>query len=124
MARQRRTSTVFETTRQRLAGLKTITPAPDFGGDLNIAGGEAVLAAGTSELDSYNQNLAALDEQQILVDTKEEAAGDWSKRLLSAGAARFGTDSPEYEALGGTRQSERKQRARKGSGGGKAPQKP
>ena len=124
MARQRRTSTVLDTTRQRLAGLKSLNPLPDFGGDLNVEGGEAVLAEGASELDSYNQNTAALDEQQIRLDTKEEAAGDWNKRLLSAGAARFGTDSPEYEALGGTRQSERKQRARKGSGGRKPPTKP
>src|SRR5580765_6768687 len=124
MARKHRTSAVLETALQRLTGLKTINPAPDFGGDLCVAGGQAVITACAGELNSYNQNTAALDEQQILVDTKEDAAGDWSKRILSAGAARFGTDSPEYEALGGTRQSERKQRARKGSGGGTAPQKP
>lgn len=84
----------------------------------------AVIAAGSSELDSYNQNMAALDKQQIFVDTEEDAAVDCAKLVLSAGAARFGTNSPEYEALGGTRQSERKQRARKGSGGGKPPTKP
>src|SRR5712692_7120572 len=87
MARKRRTSAVLEIARQRLAGLKTIKPAPDFGGDLSVAGGQAVITDCAGELDSYNQNTAALDEQQILVDTKEEATADWSKRLLSAGAA-------------------------------------
>ena len=124
MARKRRTSAVLETARQRLAGLKSIQPVPDFGGDLNVAGGGAVITDCSGELDSYNQNMAMLDEQQIRVESKEDAASDWAKRLLSAGAARFGTDSPEYEALGGTRQSERKQRARKGSGGDKPPSKP
>lgn len=124
MARKRRTSAVLETARQRLAGLKSLKPVPDFGGDLNVAGGEATITDCSGELDGYNQNMATLDEQQIRVETKEDAVSDWAKRLLSAGAARFGTDSPEYEALGGTRQSERKQRPRKGSGGGKPPLKP
>jgi hypothetical protein len=74
-----------------------------------------------TELDSYNQNTAALDEQQIRVDTKEDSVGDWNKRFLSAAAARYGTDSAEYEALGGTRQSERKKPKAKGPGGTKPP---
>jgi hypothetical protein len=123
MARQRRKSADLETARERMTGLKSIQPVPDFGGDLNVAGGAAIIADCNDELDSYNRNVAMLDEQQIRVETKEEAASDWAKRLLAAGAARFGTDSPEYEALGGTRQSERKQRPRKGSGG-RPPAKP
>jgi len=38
MARTKRTSTVLETARQRLAGLKSITPAPDFGTALSLTG--------------------------------------------------------------------------------------
>ena len=123
MARKRRTSTVLETTRQRLAGLKKINPAPDFGSSLNAAGGQAVITDLTDELDSYNQNMAALDEQQNLVDTKENAAGDWHKRILAAVGAKYGTDSSEYEMVGGTRVSERKRPSRKGPGG-TAPPKP
>ena len=52
MARQRRTSTVLETTRQRLAGLKQIDPPPDFGGSLNAAGGQAIITDLGGELDS------------------------------------------------------------------------
>ena len=36
MARAQRASSVLETTRRRLAGLKSITPAPDFGSALSI----------------------------------------------------------------------------------------
>lgn len=117
MARQRRTSAVLETARQRLAGLKQIDKAPDFGGNLNAAGGEAVITDCADELDSYNQNNAALDEQQNVVDTKEDAAGDWSKRVLAAVGAKYGTDSSEYEMVGGTRTSERKKPKAKGPGG-------
>ena len=124
MARKRRTSAVLETARQRLAGLKKITPAPDFGGNLNVAGGQVVVTDCADELDSYNQNNAALDEQQNLVDTKEDTTGDWSKRVLAAVGAKYGTDSSEYEMVGGTRTSERKRPSRKGPGGGAAPPKP
>ncbi|MDX6443557.1 MAG: hypothetical protein QOH71_631 [Blastocatellia bacterium] len=124
MARKRRTSAVVENTRQRLAGLKQIDPAPDFGGNLNAAGGQALITDFTAELDSYNQNTAALDEQQNLVDTKEDAANDWNKRVLAAVGAKYGTDSSEYEMVGGTRTSERKRPKAKGPGGGTAPPKP
>ena len=121
MARQRRTSAILEVTRQRLAGLKKIDSAPDFGGNLNAAGGQALITDFTNELDSYNQNTAALDEQQNLVDTKEDTAADWNKRVLAAVGAKYGTDSSEYEMVGGTRLSERKRTSRKGPGGGTAP---
>jgi len=35
MTRKRRTSAVLETAQHRLAGLKSITPTPDFGGNLD-----------------------------------------------------------------------------------------
>jgi hypothetical protein len=121
MARQRRTSAVLETTRQRLAGLKSITPAPDFGSNLNALGGQAVITDLANELDSYNQNSAALDEQQNLVDAKEDGLNDWNKRVLAAVGAKYGTDSPEYELVGGTRTSHRKKPKAKGPGGSKPP---
>jgi len=120
MARERRTSAVLQTTRQRLAGFKKINPARDFGGNLNAAGGQTVITDCADELDSYNQNNAALDEQQNLVDAKEDAAGDWAKRVLAAVGAKYDTDSSEYEMVGGTRTSERKEKPR-GAGGNKPP---
>ncbi|MDX6575926.1 MAG: hypothetical protein QOE96_1879 [Blastocatellia bacterium] len=121
MARQRRTSAPLETTRQRLAGLKQIDPAPDFGGNLNAAGGQALVTDLSDELDGYNQDNAALDERQNVVDRKEEGASDWNKRVLAAVGAKYGTDSSEYEMVGGTRLSERKRSPRKGPGGSKPP---
>jgi hypothetical protein len=123
MARKRRTSAPLETTRQRLAGLKQITPAADFGGNLNAAGGQAIVTDLTDELAGYNQDNAALDERQNLIDRKEDGASNWNKSILAAVGAKFGTDSDEYEMVGGTRTSERKRSPRK-PGGGPAPPKP
>jgi hypothetical protein len=119
MARKRRTSAPLETTRQRLAGLKQINSNPDFGGNLNAAGGQAVVTDLADELDGYNQDNAALDERQNVVDRKEDAANTWNKSILAAVGAKFGTDSDEYEMVGGTRTSERKKPSRKASSGSK-----
>ncbi len=64
MARQRRTSAVLETARQRLAGLKSITPTPDFGSGLNVAAYETEVTGFGGDLDTYNQHVAALDDEQ------------------------------------------------------------
>ena len=116
MARKRRKSPVLETARQRLAGLKSINPEPDFGDALTVAAYTAKITGLETKLDTYNQHLAALDDEQNMIDAEEEELRDWNKRILSATEARYGGDSSEYEAAGGTRTSERKKKSPKGSG--------
>jgi hypothetical protein len=70
-----------------------------------------------TKLETYNQHLAALDDEQNEVDAAEKELRDWNRRMLSASEAYYGGDSSEYEAVGGTRTSERKKSKRKGSGG-------
>lgn len=113
MARTRRGSAVLETARQRLAGLKAITPAPDFGANLSVAGFEQDIADFSRDLDNYNQQLAALDDLQNSLDAKEESLRDKSKRFLSATDAHYGSNSSEYEQVGGTRTEDRKRPGRK-----------
>jgi hypothetical protein len=118
MARARRKSVILDVARQRLAGLKSITPAPDLGPTITVPGFQTLVSAFTSRLDGYNQKVAELDEEQNGVDADELVIRDWNKRVLSAVEAQFGPDSSEYEAVGGTRQSERKRPVRKPKGGG------
>jgi hypothetical protein len=109
MARARRRSSVFETARQRLAGLKSMgNPAPNLGPAITVANYEEEITAFSTSLDAYNQALAALDEMQNSLEAAENALRDKNKRILSAVGAQFGEDSSEYEQAGGTRQSERK----------------
>ena len=114
MARTKRTSTVLETARQRLAGLKSITPAPDFGTALSLTGYETDIDALGSKLDSYNEELSRLDQLQNELDTVEAGVREKNVRILSAAEAHFGPDSSEYEQAGGTRRSERKRPGPKG----------
>ena len=115
MARRRRTSQVLEAARQRLAGLKSIDKEPNFGTALTLAEyGTKISGLGTS-LDTYNQHVAALDDEQNAIDAQEEELRDWNRRILSAAEATYGPDSSEYEMAGGKRKSERKKSPR-GSG--------
>ena len=108
MARARRSSSILDTARQRLAGLKAITPAPNLGPALSLATYEQEITSFNTDLDGYNQDLAALDEKQNRLEASEVSLRDKNKRILSAVEAQFGADSSEYEQAGGTRQSERK----------------
>jgi hypothetical protein len=117
MGRKKRGSAVLETARKRFAGLKSIDPPANFGPGMTEADYEARITGFQNRLDGYNEHSAALDQEQTELDAEEDVLNDWNKRYLAAGGARFGTDSKEYEALGGTRQSDRKKPKRGGSGG-------
>jgi hypothetical protein len=114
MARSKRTSSVLETARQRLAGLKSITPIPDFGPALKLASYEADITLFSGKLDSYNEKLSSLDSLQNEIDSLETAMREKNTRILSAAEAHYGPDSSEYEQAGGTRRSERKRTGPKG----------
>lgn len=45
MARSKRTSPILESARQRLAGLKSISPPPEFGSNLKMSDYEADINA-------------------------------------------------------------------------------
>ncbi|HEY0323694.1 MAG TPA: hypothetical protein VGC66_22255 [Pyrinomonadaceae bacterium] len=113
MARRKRTSPVLETAHQRLAGLKSITPAPNFGSNLQLADYEQEISEFSDALDNYNEELSALDEVLNSLGTLEKSLNDKNKRMLAATGAQFGPDSSQYEQAGGTRLSERKRPSKK-----------
>ena len=118
MARKRRTSSVLEVSQQRYAGLKSINPEPNFGGDLTVAAFNARITGFAANLGAYNEHVAALDDEQNAIDAEEEELRDWNRRWLAAIEAQHGPDSSEYELVGGTRTSDRK-KPKRGGGGNK-----
>jgi hypothetical protein len=117
MARLRRTSQALETARQRLAGLKSITPPPTFGPTVTLNSYEASTASFSQKLDTYNGTVATLDDLQNDLEADEDNLRELNKRILSAVEAQYGPDSSEYELCGGTRTSERKKPAAKAPSG-------
>jgi hypothetical protein len=116
MSRLRKSSTVLEAARQRLAGLKSFTLAPDFGPSLTVSGYEAKITSVGAKLDGYNQTLSLLDQMLNEFQAEEAEVNELNRRFLSAVEAHYGPDSSEYEMVGGTRKSERKRPTRKTGG--------
>src|SRR5580765_8180787 len=108
MARTKRTSSISEAAKLRLAGLQSIDPLLDLGGGLTVASFKADIDDIDADFNTYNKMLSDVDEIQNRLGTKEDNLNDKSTRFLAAVGARFGKDSDEYEKAGGTRTSERK----------------
>lgn len=117
MARLKKTSAVLETARERLGGLKSIKEPRDLGPELTIPFYEGKINIFATQLDAYNQALAALDQMLNDLDSAEADLNEWNRRYLSATEAHYGPDSSEYEVVGGTRKSDRKKPKRGGSSG-------
>jgi len=116
MARIKRGSAVLETARQRLSGLKSITPKPNYGPALDVDQYEQEIEAHSAKLDGYNDTLSHLDRLQNELEEQGDALNEKNRRMLAATGAHYGPDSNEYEAVGGTRKSDRKRPARKKAG--------
>jgi hypothetical protein len=112
MARQKRTSQVLEIARQRLAGLKAITPPAVLGGNLTVEGYEAEIEAYSTRRDSYNLKVADLDDETNQLDDHEGRLNELNVRILAAVKGLYGPDSSEFEQLGGVRTSDRKRPVR------------
>lgn len=110
MARAKRSSAVLETARQRLAGLKSIKPAPDFGPNLKLSDYEQTINDLSDLIDGYNQKLSELDDNLNMLVAAERNLRSLNRRMLSASEAQYGEDSSQYEQTGGTPTSERKPR--------------
>lgn len=117
MPRQKRNSPVLQTARERLAGLKKFPAVADFGPALTVAAYETEINGYAADETSYNQDLAALDDKQNRLDARQDGLNDLNQRIQAAVKAQFGSDSSEFELVGGTRRSERKKPVRKPSGG-------
>ena len=113
MARLKRSSTVLEAARQRLSGLKTITPKPNFGPALDLDQYEQEIEGVAALLDEYNDTLTRLDRLDNDLDSGEVQLREKNRRMLAATGAHYGPDSNEYEAVGGTRTSDRKTKTKK-----------
>ena len=108
MARRRKAATTpMNDTEQRVAGMKSIDPALDLQEGVSVAVGETLLDEARVALDEYNQVLAQSDEKLTIFKNKERNLKVFNKKVLPAVGLKYGTDSAEYEMVGGTRDSER-----------------
>jgi hypothetical protein len=98
---------------QNIAGMKSIEPDLDAGSGVTVAAGEAVLADARAALEDYNATLAISDEKRNVFNMKDKLARAFNKKVKPAVGLKYGTDSDQYEKVGGVRESERKKPVRK-----------
>ena len=106
MSYKRRMSQIIADARQRSGNLKTIDPALDLGGGLNVAAFDAMIATAQASLDAYNALLAQADASGNNFGEDEKDVRTMSARMLAGVGAYYGKDSNEYEMAGGTRTSD------------------
>lgn len=114
MARRKKQETEeMRELRKKIAGMKSIDGAYDSGSGITVAAAEAMLKGGVDALEESNKAVAVADDKDnILKDTIKQIRA-FNKKILPAAGLKYGTDSSEYEMLGGVRDSERKKRTAK-----------
>lgn len=98
---------------QKIAGMKTIDGNFDAGNGVTVAAAEALLARGETGLSNCNQSVAAADDADNVFAGINKEIRAFNKKVLPATGLKYGTDSSEYELVGGVRESERKRPTKK-----------
>ncbi len=111
--RKKQESEEIKELRKIIAGMKAIDPAFDAGNGVTLAAAEALIDEGVSALNDSNQALSVADDKDNIYAAKNKNIRAFKKKVLPAGGLKYGTDSSEYEMLGGVRESERKKPVRK-----------
>ena len=107
------TSLAITEAEQRIAGMKAIEASLDLGNEVSVTHGETLLRSTRTALEAYNTSLAVSDGLSNDFREKELALRAFNRKVLPSGGLQFGTDSSEYEKLGGVRDSDRKRRSSK-----------
>jgi hypothetical protein len=99
--------------KQKIAGMKAIDQNFDAGNDVSLTTAEAMDAEAEAALEDYNSALATVDDKYNFLVAKDRQIRAFNGKVLPAAKLKYGSDSSEYEQLGGVRDSERKKPVRK-----------
>ena len=101
---------------QRVNGMISVDERLDFGNGISVESMRAAIKTATEAISDYNTLVATLDEKSNLIETGIKRLRDLTTRTLAGAEFKYGTDSNEYEQIGGTRLSDRKRAPRKNRG--------
>jgi hypothetical protein len=96
------------TAKRRLAGLQYINPNLNFGSGLSVTNFAAQTEAMQAKVKEHNELLAQLENNRAELQTMGRSLNTLSGRILNTVAALHGTDSDEYEMVGGKKRSAKK----------------
>lgn len=106
----RRKSTPLDVAKTRWQGLASQDPVMDLGNGLSVqAYGASVTELDTQVLKVNNLSAEIQTQRALLVEMEREMR-DLNDRYMKATAAKYGTSSMEYMAIGGVRKNDRRRR--------------
>ena len=98
---------------QRISGVKSIDTDLDLGNGLTVTAYQNAIDEVEAVLSTYNTHLSLADELKNNLESKEKLLREFSERMLTGIAAKFGRDSNQYQMAGGTRKSAYKRTIRR-----------
>jgi hypothetical protein len=104
----RRKSTVLDVAKSRWQGMVSQNPEMDLGSGLNAAAYKASIEALEAKLMRVNNIAAENQTERAELRDMERELRDLNDRYFRGTAAKFGTSSSEYMAVGGTRKKDRR----------------
>lgn len=104
----RRKSTPLDVAKTRSQGLMSQDPVMDLGNGLGIQSYLLEIAALDTQLLKVNNLAADMQTERARLREMEKEMRDLNDRYMKATAAKFGTSSYEYLAIGGVRKNERR----------------
>ena len=93
--------------------MKAIDTKLDLGNGLTVGNYEKLVDDFQNNLETYNQQVAALNALRSQLRAEERALSRYSAKMLMGVACAFGQDSYEYQKAGGVRLSDRKRPSRR-----------
>ncbi len=107
----RRKSTPLDVAKSRWQGLLSQDPVMDLGNGLSAQAFGVSVAALDEQVLKVNNLSAEIQKQRKLLVEMEREMRDLNDRYMKATAAKFGTSSMEYLAIGGVRKKDRRRRS-------------
>jgi len=107
----RRKSTPLDLSKSRWQGLLSQDPVMDLGNGLSAQAFGVSVAALDEQVLKVNNLSAEIQKQRKLLVEMEREMRDLNDRYMKATAAKFGTSSMEYLAIGGVRKKDRRRRS-------------
>lgn len=107
----RRKSASLDVAKSRWQGLSSQDPAMDLGNGLGVQAYEVSVTALDTQLLKVNNLAAELQTERAKLVEMEREMRDLNDRYMKATAAKFGTSSMEYLAIGGVRKKDIRRRS-------------
>ncbi len=104
----RRKSVPLDVAKTRSQGLKSQDPEMDLGNGLGVQPYLVAIDVLETQLLKINNMAAEMQTERAKMRQLEREMRDLNDRYMKATAAKFGTSSYEYMAIGGVRKNERK----------------